>query len=236
MNGIMAHATAAMAGANVQHVPIDAEDYGVIQGIEYLLDAHDGPSHAASNQYWLQAIMEAASRNGSGGRADRADGQCHGLLDGNGSALLALAPGIPGHGFAVVSSCGAESLAHSEAAGIEAVADAGAASFRRFKISRAAGPGKTIPHSISTWLRDWIWMAGCGRRGTIQPSPSLLWKIFASVSSGLTFGIGHGHLVGDGGQALSFLPGSNRQPLLGGVSFAGSRRSVSPWKAKAVGC
>jgi asparagine synthase (glutamine-hydrolysing) len=35
----MAHSTAVMAGANVQHIPIDAANYGVIQGIEYVLDA-----------------------------------------------------------------------------------------------------------------------------------------------------------------------------------------------------
>jgi len=39
-------------------------NYGVIQGIEHFLDIHDGPGHAASNQYWLQATTEAAARNG----------------------------------------------------------------------------------------------------------------------------------------------------------------------------
>jgi asparagine synthase (glutamine-hydrolysing) len=84
-----------MAGANVQHVPIDAKDNGVIQGIEYLLDAHAGPSHAAGNEYWIQAIMEAASLNGSGVVLTGQLGNATVSWDGNGSALLALLQGYP---------------------------------------------------------------------------------------------------------------------------------------------
>ena len=91
----LAHATAVMAGANVQHVPIDAKDNGVIQGIEYLLDAHAGPSHAAGNEYWIQAIMEAASLNGSGVVLTGQLGNATVSWDGNGSALLALLQGYP---------------------------------------------------------------------------------------------------------------------------------------------
>jgi asparagine synthase (glutamine-hydrolysing) len=83
----MAHATAAMAGANVEHLPVDAADYGVLQGIEHHLDAHDGPSHAAANHYWLQAIMEAASRSGAGVLLTGQMGNATVSWSGNGSAL-----------------------------------------------------------------------------------------------------------------------------------------------------
>ncbi len=91
----MAHATAVMAGANVQHLPIDAKDYGVIQGIESLLDAHDGPSHAAGNQYWIQAITEAAARGGARVIMTGQMGNATVSWTGNGSALLALLQGYP---------------------------------------------------------------------------------------------------------------------------------------------
>jgi asparagine synthase (glutamine-hydrolysing) len=91
----MAHATAAMAGANVRHVPIDASGYGVIQGIEYLLDAHDGPSHAASNHYWLHAINDAACQSGAGVVLTGQFGNATVSWSGNGSALLALVKGYP---------------------------------------------------------------------------------------------------------------------------------------------
>jgi asparagine synthase (glutamine-hydrolysing) len=89
----MAHATATMAGANVLHVPIDAAAYGVIEGIEYLLDAHDGPSHGASNQYWLQAINDAASQIGAGALLTGQFGNAAVSWTGNGSALRALLHG-----------------------------------------------------------------------------------------------------------------------------------------------
>jgi asparagine synthase (glutamine-hydrolysing) len=91
----LAHATATMAGANVHHVPIDAATYGVIQGIEYLLDAHDGPSHAAGNQYWLQAINDAVSQSGAGALLTGQFGNATVSWSGNGSALLALLKGNP---------------------------------------------------------------------------------------------------------------------------------------------
>lgn len=95
----LAHATATMAGANVQHVPIDARDYGVIQGIEHFLDLHDGPSHAAANNYWCRAILEAASRGDS--RVLLSGGIGNGTVSwtGNGSALLALLQGYPATAF-----------------------------------------------------------------------------------------------------------------------------------------
>lgn len=88
-----AHATATMAGPNVRHVPIDAANYGVIQGIEYVLDAHDGPSHASVNHYWLRAIMETASSDGAGVILTGQMGNDTISWPGNGSALLALLRG-----------------------------------------------------------------------------------------------------------------------------------------------
>ena len=86
----LAHATAVMAGNNVQHVPIDAREYGVIQGIKYILDLHDGPAHAAMNHFWFQAIMEAASRGGAGAVLTGDMGNATVSWEGNGSAVLAI--------------------------------------------------------------------------------------------------------------------------------------------------
>jgi asparagine synthase (glutamine-hydrolysing) len=91
----LAHATATMAGGNVHHVPVDAAAYGVIQGIEYFLDAHDGPSHAASNQYWLQALNDAAFQSGAGALLTGQMGNATVSWAGNGSALHALLGGYP---------------------------------------------------------------------------------------------------------------------------------------------
>lgn len=91
----MAHATAAMAGANVQHLPIDASSHGVLQGIEDLLDIHEGPSHAVCNYYWLLAILEAASRSGAGVLLTGQMGNATVSWAGNGSTLLALLQGCP---------------------------------------------------------------------------------------------------------------------------------------------
>jgi asparagine synthase (glutamine-hydrolysing) len=91
----LAHATAAMAGENVEHVPIDAATYGVIKGIENLLDTHDGPSHAAGNQYWLQAINDAASQCGAGALLTGQFGNATVSWSGNGSALLTFLQGHP---------------------------------------------------------------------------------------------------------------------------------------------
>lgn len=86
----LAHSTAVMAGANVQHIAIDAADYGVIQGIEHLLNIHDGPSHAAANHFWIQAVTEAAVQNGAGVVLLGQMGNATVSWAGNGSALFAL--------------------------------------------------------------------------------------------------------------------------------------------------
>jgi asparagine synthase (glutamine-hydrolysing) len=91
----LAHATAAMAGANVRHIAIDAAEYGVLQGIEHFLDIHDCPTGAPGNHYWLQAISETAVRNGAGIVLCGQMGNATVSWDGNGSALLALLQGYP---------------------------------------------------------------------------------------------------------------------------------------------
>jgi asparagine synthase (glutamine-hydrolysing) len=85
-----AHETAQMAGANVRHLAIDAAEYGVLRGIEHLLAIHDGPSHAASNHYWLQAIVEAAVRDRAGVLLTGQMGNATVSWSGGGSALRAL--------------------------------------------------------------------------------------------------------------------------------------------------
>ena len=84
---------------NVQHISIDAANYGVIQGIEHLLDVHDGPSHAPINHFWMQAIAETASQNGAGGLLTGLFGNASVSWPGNGSALLALLQGYPATAF-----------------------------------------------------------------------------------------------------------------------------------------
>jgi len=91
----LAHATAMMAGANVKHIPNDAREYRVIQGIEHFMDVHDGPLHGAANLYWLQAIAEAASRSGCGTLLCGSMGNATVSWSGNGSALRALLQGYP---------------------------------------------------------------------------------------------------------------------------------------------
>ena len=95
----VAHATATMAGANVRHIGIDAAEYGVLQGIDHFLDVHDGPSHAACNHYWLQAVSETAARSGAGAVLTGQLGNGTVSWGGNGSALLALLQGDPATAF-----------------------------------------------------------------------------------------------------------------------------------------
>lgn len=95
----LAQATATMAGANVKHVPVDAREYRIMQGIEHFLDVHDGPLHGAINLYWLQAIAETAFRSGSRTLLSGAMGNATVSWLGNGSALLALLQGNPETAF-----------------------------------------------------------------------------------------------------------------------------------------
>jgi asparagine synthase (glutamine-hydrolysing) len=91
----LAHATAVMAGENVHHVPIDASGFGVIRGIECMLEDHQGPSHAAANHYWIQAVTEAAARGGATLVLTGQMGNASVSWEGNGSALGALLRGNP---------------------------------------------------------------------------------------------------------------------------------------------
>jgi asparagine synthase (glutamine-hydrolysing) len=90
-----AHAAALMAGTNVRHTAVDAADYGVLQGIERLLHIHDGPSHAAANHFWIQAIAEIAASNGAKVLLTGQMGNGTVSWTGNGSALLAIRQGKP---------------------------------------------------------------------------------------------------------------------------------------------
>lgn len=85
-----AHATALMAGANVRHIAVDAAEYGVLGGIEHYLNFHDGPGHAAGNQFWVQAVTETAARDGAALMLCAQMGNATVSWNGNGSALLAL--------------------------------------------------------------------------------------------------------------------------------------------------
>jgi asparagine synthase (glutamine-hydrolysing) len=89
----LAEATAKMAGANVRHIRVDAKDYGVLDGIEYMIDVHDGPGHASCNHYWSQAISEAASGIGSRVLLSGQMGNLTISWSGNGFAVLALRQG-----------------------------------------------------------------------------------------------------------------------------------------------
>ncbi len=90
-----AHATAVMAGPNVEHSPVDAANYGIIQGIRHFLEVHDGPSHAATNHFWMHALAETASRNGNAVLLTGQSGNCTVSWAGNGSALFAFLQGKP---------------------------------------------------------------------------------------------------------------------------------------------
>jgi asparagine synthase (glutamine-hydrolysing) len=84
-----AHETAQMVGTNVRHIAIDAAGYSVLAGIEYLLAIHDGPSHAAINHYWLQAIVDTAVRDGTAVLLTGQMGNATVSWSGSGSALRA---------------------------------------------------------------------------------------------------------------------------------------------------
>ena len=88
-----AHSTATMAGANVRHIAVDAAEYGILQGIEHFLHLHDGPSHAASNHFWLQAISQTIQRSGAGVALSGQMGNATVSWEGNGSALRTLLQG-----------------------------------------------------------------------------------------------------------------------------------------------
>jgi len=132
----VAHSTALMAGANVQHLPIDAAKYGVLQGIEQVLDAHDGPSHAASNHYWLHAVTEAAARNGAGVVLTGQMGNAGVSWAGNGSALLALLQGYPGTAFRLFLHAEANPWPTLKRQILKPLLTPGLRAFRRFKTPR----------------------------------------------------------------------------------------------------
>lgn len=91
----LAQATAVLAGENVRHIPIDAAEYGILKSIECLLDDHDGPSHAAPNHYWIQAVTEAAAHAGAAVVLTGQMGNACVSWQGSGSALGSLLHGYP---------------------------------------------------------------------------------------------------------------------------------------------
>ena len=91
----MAHATALMIGGNLRHEPVDAADCGILKGIESYLDLGNGPGHGTGNYYWVQAVMEAASRNGAAGILIGDMGNATVSWRGNGTALFALLQNDP---------------------------------------------------------------------------------------------------------------------------------------------
>jgi asparagine synthase (glutamine-hydrolysing) len=91
----MAHATALMVGGNLQHVPVDAANYSILNGIESFLDLGCGPGHGTGNYYWVRAVMEAASLNGPAGILIGDMGNATVSWMGNGTALFALLQNDP---------------------------------------------------------------------------------------------------------------------------------------------
>ncbi len=140
----LAHATAQMAGANVRHIPVDAAEYGVIEAIEHLLDAHDGPSHAASNHYWLQAITEAAARNGAGVVLSGQMGNAAVSWSGNGSALLAFLSGYPATAWRLFLHAEPNPWLTLKRQALKPLLTPGLREFRRFR-----HPGKQPWHAYS---------------------------------------------------------------------------------------
>jgi asparagine synthase (glutamine-hydrolysing) len=61
----LAQATAHQAG-NVEHIFIRSEGITPMAGIKRMLWVHDEPGHAAGNQFWIAAILEAAHQRGLG--------------------------------------------------------------------------------------------------------------------------------------------------------------------------
>ncbi len=61
----LAGETARQAG-NIDHVLIPAGEFTPLAAIEHMLWVHDEPGHAAANQYWIAALLEAASQRGLG--------------------------------------------------------------------------------------------------------------------------------------------------------------------------
>lgn len=98
----LAHATATMAGPNVKHLPVDAQGYGVLEGVEHFIDLHDGPSHCAANHYWCQAVMETARNSGFAALLGGGMGNLTVSWDGNRSAALALLQGDPATAFRIL--------------------------------------------------------------------------------------------------------------------------------------
>jgi asparagine synthase (glutamine-hydrolysing) len=60
----LAERTAHRAGPNVDHVPVRAEGRSFLGSLDRLLAIHHAPGQASGNYYWIDAILEEASRRG----------------------------------------------------------------------------------------------------------------------------------------------------------------------------
>ena len=60
-----AHATARQAG-NIEHLLLTARDISLVEGIQRFLELYQEPGNAASNFYWIIAILAEAERRGMG--------------------------------------------------------------------------------------------------------------------------------------------------------------------------
>ena len=222
----MAQATATMAGANVQHVPIDAASYGIIQGIEYLLDTHDGPSHGASNQYWLQAINDAAFQRGAGALLTGQMGNATVSWSGNGSALRAFLHGHWAMALRLFFHGEPNLWLTLKRQVMKPLLTPGLRAFRRLKSPRSgswqAYSALNTHMASEVDLNGRMRAAGFDPTFTFSPLEDLRLRIFWPA-----FGIGFGIWAETGRLSLVFLPGSNRQSLFGGLHSTCSRRSVS---------
>lgn len=62
--GPIARAAAEHIG-NLEFLPVRSEGTGILSSIEHMVDLHDRPGHATSNQYWIQDILRQASGRGA---------------------------------------------------------------------------------------------------------------------------------------------------------------------------
>jgi asparagine synthase (glutamine-hydrolysing) len=89
----LAAATARMAGDNIEHIALKSEGSSVLQGIKRQLFLHDGPGHAAGNQYWITDLMNEARKRNIGTLLSGQCGNASVSFAGNGQSLYFLLNG-----------------------------------------------------------------------------------------------------------------------------------------------
>ena len=209
-----AHETAMMAGTNVRHIAINAAEYSVLSGIEYLLAIHDGPSHAAGNHYWLQAILETAARDGNAVLLTGQMGNATVSWTGSGSALRAILGKQPGLAWRLFLHAEPNFWFRLKRQVLKPALTPTLRSIRRLK-SRHGQPWQAYsalnPRMASTLELD-ARMRSAGYDSTFTPSPwEDQWPIFLkpvkSVGAGLwsEMGATHGISVRDPTANLALL-------------------------------